>query len=237
MNGVIAAARAERSGRSAVAHVVYVHGLWMPGEESLILRHRLTQEFALTLHAFRYSAVSASMTAITARLQAFVRGLEVPEVHFLGHSLGGLVIHRFLERFPVQPAGRAVFLGTPCVGSRAAELASRFAPVAHLMGQSVAEELLQPRARRWTHDRPLGIVGGTQPIGFGRLLAHFDEDNDGTVAVSETRMPGAADHIVLPVSHLGLLLSARVAHETGLFLTQGRFSPASHAASHTARSS
>jgi hypothetical protein len=37
-------------------------------------------------------------------------------------------------------------------------------------------------------------------------------------------MPGAADHITLPVSHLGMLLSARVAHETGHFLTQGRFS-------------
>jgi hypothetical protein len=37
-------------------------------------------------------------------------------------------------------------------------------------------------------------------------------------------MSGATDHIVLPVSHLGMLVSARVAHETGLFLTQGHFS-------------
>ena len=92
------------------------------------------------------------------------------------------------------------------------------------MGQSVAEELLQRRERRWTHARELGIVAGSQPIGVGQLLAAFDEENDGTVAVSETRMPGAADHIVLPVSHLGMLVSARVARETGTFLTQGRFS-------------
>ena len=39
-----------------------------------------------------------------------------------------------------------------------------------------------------------------------------------------TRMPGLTDHIVLPVSHLGMLRSTRVAHETGSFLTQGRFS-------------
>jgi hypothetical protein len=37
-------------------------------------------------------------------------------------------------------------------------------------------------------------------------------------------MPGASDHIVLPVSHLGMLVSARVAREVGLFLTQGHFS-------------
>jgi pimeloyl-ACP methyl ester carboxylesterase len=196
----------------------------MPGEESLVLRSRLAHEFALTLHAFRYSAVATGMSHITASLADFVRELAAPELHFVGHSLGGLVIHRFLERFPEQPAGRVVFLGTPGVASRAAENAARFAPIAHLMGQSVAEELLQPRERRWTHPDPLGIVAGTQPLGFGQLLARFREENDGTVAVSETRMPGATDHIVLPVSHLGMLVSAGVAHETGLFLTQGHFS-------------
>jgi pimeloyl-ACP methyl ester carboxylesterase len=206
-----------------VAHAVYVHGLWLPGEESLLLRHRLSQDFRLTVHSFRYFA-TPNKASITTQLAAFVGALAVPHVHFLGHSLGGLVIHRFLERFPEQPPGRAVFLGTPCVASRAAEQAARFAPVAHLMGQSVAEELLQSRERRWNHPRPLGIVAGTQPLGVGQLLAEFDEDNDGTIAVSETRMPGATEHIALPVSHLGMLVSTRVAHETGLFLTEGRFS-------------
>jgi hypothetical protein len=104
-----------------------------------------------------------------------------------------------------------------------AQRAGRFAPIAHLMGPSVAEELLQPHERRWEQARPLGIIAGSQPIGVGQLLADFAEENDGTVAVSETRMPGASDHIVLPVSHLGMLLSARVARETGSFLTHGRF--------------
>jgi len=205
--------------------VVYVHGLWMPGEESLVLAHRLSQEFGLTLEPFRYSAAFSSVKTTTERLSAFVESLpSASEVHFVGHSLGGLIIHRYLERFaPVFP-GRVVFLGTPCVASRAAVNASRFAPVAHLMGQSVAEELLRHHERRWTQAQELGIVAGTQPLGVGQFLAQFDEPNDGTVAVSETRMPGATDHIVLPVSHLGMLMSARVAHETGLFLTQGHFS-------------
>jgi pimeloyl-ACP methyl ester carboxylesterase len=212
------------SGPGERAHVIYVHGLWMPGEESLILRRRLAREFALTLHSFRYSATSSTMSAITANLASFVRALDAPVVHLVGHSLGGLVIYRFLERFPEQPDGRVVFLGTPCMASRAAERAGRFAPVAHLMGPSAEEELLRPCPRRWTHARALGIIAGRQPLGVGQLLAHFEGENDGTVAVSETRMPGSTDHIVLPVSHLGMLLSARVARETGVFLTQGRFS-------------
>jgi len=164
------------------------------------------------------------MSDITARLAAFVHELAASEVHFIGHSLGGLVLYRLLERFPEQPPGRVVFLGVPCVTSRAAQHAALFGPLAQLMGPTVAEELLTPQERRWTHPRQLGVVAGNQPLGLGQFFAHFDEENDGTVAVSETRMPGATDHIVLPVSHLGMLLSARVAHETGVFLTQGRFS-------------
>lgn len=205
-------------------HAVYVHGLWLPGEEALLLKHRLAREFALSVHWFRYFGASESMADITSRLGDFVRELAAPEVHLIGHSLGGLVIYRFLERFPEQPPGRVVFLGVPCVASRAAERAAAFAPAAHLMGPSVAEELLTARERRWTHPRGLGIVAGNQPLGLGQLFARFDEDNDGTIAVSETRLPGATDHIVLPVSHLGMLLSERVAHQTGRFLTQGRFS-------------
>ena len=204
--------------------VVYLHGLWMPGEESLVLGGRLREEFGLTLHPFRYSTVFSNVRSTTERLAAFVAELKAPELHFVGHSLGGLIIHRFFERYAEQPPGRVVFLGTPSVASRAALSASRFAPLAQLMGQSAAEELLTPHARRWSAARELGIVAGTQPLGVGQFLAHFTEENDGTVAVSETRMPGATDHITLPVSHLGMLVSARVAHETGRFLTRGRFS-------------
>jgi pimeloyl-ACP methyl ester carboxylesterase len=206
-----------------MAHVVYVHGLWMPGEESLVLRHRLVQDFGLTCHALRYSAAFSSMDAIIGSFAELVRGLGAPELHLVGHSLGGLIIHRFLERFPDQPPGRVVFMGTPALASRAAQSANRFLPMEPFMG-SVAEELLVPRERRWTHSRALGIIAGTEPFGVGHLLAHFDEDNDGTVAVSETRMAGATDHLTLPVSHLGMLVSARVAQEAGRFLTTGAFS-------------
>ncbi len=210
---------------STAVDVVYVHGLWMSGGESLFLRRRLANEFGLQVHPFRYSAAHSTMAKITARLQRFVESLEAPRVHFVGHSLGGLVIYRFLEQFPDQPPGRAVFLGTPSVASRVAEQASQIRVVASLMGQPVADELLQPQERRWTmDDRQLGIIAGTHAIGVGQILAHFEEDSDGTVAVSETRLPGATDHLALPVSHLGLLVSSRVARATGMFLREGRFS-------------
>jgi pimeloyl-ACP methyl ester carboxylesterase len=205
--------------------VIYVHGLWMPGGESRLLAHRLAREFDFQVRAFPYSARSGSMAEITAELEAFARSVESPVVHFVGHSLGGLVIYRFFERYPGQPPGRVVFLGTPSLESRAAEQAGRSRLIAALMGRPVADELLSHRERRWAFpDRPLGIIAGTQPLGIGQFVAGFEEDCDGTVSVAETRLPGAHAHIVLPVSHMGMLVSARVAHETGTFLRTGRFS-------------
>jgi pimeloyl-ACP methyl ester carboxylesterase len=206
-------------------HVVFVHGLWLNGGESLVLRRRLEQQFGFRVHRFPYSTVTSTMAEITSSLAGFVRNLHGPRVHFVGHSLGGLVIYRFLEHYPGQPIGRVVFLGTPCRPSRVALAANHNSRlIAALMSQSAAEELLRNRERRWSLKRDLGIIAGTQPVGLGRLLAEFHEACDGTVAVSETRLPGATEHIELPVSHMGMLVSSRVARETGLFLREGHFS-------------
>lgn len=179
----------------------------------------------MDVRPFRYATATSTMSEITSRLQRFVRDLQADRLHFVGHSLGGLVIYRFLERFPQQPPGRVVFLGTPSVASRAAVQAANIRLVASAMGRSVQDELLRPRDRRWKAvDRELGIIAGTRPLGFGQILAKFEEDCDGTIAVSETQLPGATDHITLHVSHLGMLVSSRVARETGAFLKEGRFS-------------
>ena len=60
-------------------------------------------------------------------------------------------------------------------------------------------------------------------MGLGRLFAHLDADHDGTVLVEETRLPGAKDHVVLGVSHTGMLFSADVAEQAAEFLEQGAF--------------
>src|ERR1700737_1576671 len=135
--------------RTMAEEVVYVHGLWMSGGESLLLRRRLSREFGMEVHPFRYAAAASTMTEITSRLQRFVRELKASRLHFVGHSLGGLVIYRFLERYPQQPPGRVVFLGTPSVASRAAVQAGHIRLVASLMGRSVADGLFGAGGARW----------------------------------------------------------------------------------------
>lgn len=212
------------------ADVVYVHGLWLNGRESLVLRRRLERDFGYRVHAFRYHTVTGPMEDATARLDEFVRGIEASQLHFVGHSLGGLVIYRYFERYRQDAKGRVVFLGTPSIESRAAMGFGHLRWTASLVGRCLAEELLRPRERRWSTPAELGIIAGTRRVGLGQIVARFTEDNDGTVAVSETRLGGATDHISLPVSHMGMLLSARVAQEIGSFLERGKFSKSGGAA-------
>ncbi len=207
----------------AVAAVVYVHGLWMPGFEAVLLRRRLTAERGFCCYVFRYGSVREPMARIAASLGQMIARIEAPQVHLLGHSLGGIVIQRFLQRARMTQPGRVVLMGTPAAGSRAARLLGASALGRHLMGRNVVEELLAPRERRWDSDRELGIIAGTASVGLGQLLLTFPEANDGTIAVSETELVGAKSRLCLPVSHSGMLLSARVAREAGSFLEHGRF--------------
>jgi pimeloyl-ACP methyl ester carboxylesterase len=205
------------------AVVVYVHGLWLSGHEAFLLRRRLETDRGYQWHAFSYASTLLHMSEIADELHRCVRALDAPVVHLIGHSLGGIAILRCLERHDDLPPGRVVFLGTPALASRAASSFARFRFGRIMLGQAAVEELLHAHQRRWAFSRQLGIIAGTQSLSLGRLVIEFDEPNDGTVALSETQLPGATDHLTLPVNHTGMLLSARVAQEVGNFLDRGRF--------------
>ena len=83
--------------------------------------------------------------------------------------------------------------------------------------------LEETAGRRWDGRRELGIVAGSVPLGMGRLLGSLALPHDGTVAVEETQLPGATDHIVLPVTHFSMLWSRAVADQVVAFLRRGRF--------------
>jgi pimeloyl-ACP methyl ester carboxylesterase len=202
--------------------VVYVHGLWFSGHEAFLLQRHVQEERGYGWQLFPYASTQQSMAEVADALDACIRALAAPTVHLVGHSLGGIVIQRCLERHPDQPPGRVVLLGTPSLPSRAAATLARFPFGSALLGEAEAE-LLHSHAREWRHPRELGIIAGSLQFGLGQLLARFDGPNDGTVSVEETRLPGASAHIVLPVSHTGLLLSKQVAHELCQFLATGHF--------------
>src|SRR6478736_9791541 len=105
--------------------VVFVHGLWLTGAESALMRRRLANAHGFACHSFTYRTVGRPMGDVLERLARFVERLDAERVHFVGHSLGGLVLYRYFETTPLARPGRVVFLGSPTVKSRTAERVGR----------------------------------------------------------------------------------------------------------------
>jgi pimeloyl-ACP methyl ester carboxylesterase len=203
---------------------VFVHGLWLNGAEFTLLRRRLARAHGFVGHRFSYPTVRGSMAETVALLKRFVEKLDADRIHFVGHSFGGVVLCRYFQKYPCERPGRVVILGSPLTGSRSARTVARHALLRRMIGPLVNAELVNDcDPRRWECQNELGIIAGTTPMGLGRLFANFDEDCDGTVGVSETRLPGCKAHLALPVSHMGMLANAKVARQVGEFLESGRF--------------
>ncbi len=213
--------------------VVYVHGLWLTGWESLVLRKRLSQDLNGSAQAFRYSSVRAGLAENALALRAFLCGVRAETLHLVGHSLGGLIILELFESAAARagdgegelslPPGRIVLLGSPVRGSRAARNVARLPFGPRILGLTAHEALLPEGDRRWSVGREVGIIAGTVPMGAGRIVGGFDSPSDGTVLVAETHLPGAKQHICLRTTHTGLLFSLEVARRTASFLRDGVF--------------
>jgi len=208
------------SGREAV---VLLHGLWMTRNVMALLGRRLAE--ALTtrqIHLFGYPSMRADLSQNMQTLAGFIAGLGADTVHLVGHSLGGVLILNMLNRYaPAQP-GRVVCLGSPLRGSATGNRLQRLPGARVLVGDSLDQALAQPLPD-WQGQREVGVIAGSRGVGLGRLLRRMDEPNDGTVAVSETLLPGINHHLVMNVTHTGLVLSRQVAVQTDCFLTHGHF--------------
>ena len=211
--------------------VVYVHGLWLNGWESLLLRQRLSRQLNCTTLSFPYASLGAGLEENVRSLAGFLGGLNADTLHLVGHSMGGAVILEFFESSAARsapvagrlPPGRIVLLGSPVRGSRAARNLSQLPFGRRMLGRTAHEALLPERDRRWRGERELGIIAGTVPVGFGRFMGPFDAPSDGTVLVEETHLPGAKQHLSMRTTHSGMVYSALVARQIASFLREGRF--------------
>jgi len=212
---------------TSIDTVVCVHGFWSHGTGMYLIKRRLEREFGFRALLFSYRSVHGTLDENAAALANFIRQQEIDGVHIVGHSLGGVLALRMLANDAGALPGRVVCLGSPLTGSRAAEILGAQEWAENIIGRSLPAGVIHESANDWAGDvceqREIGVIAGTVPLGFGRLFAKFNEDNDGTVAVSETRIGGAKDHLVLPVSHKGMLVSSDVADQTGSFLKRGEF--------------
>lgn len=199
--------------------VILLHGVWMRSPALWMLSSRLKARGFAPIR-FDYPSLfrnpSKSMEKLAMKLYSFGNG----PVHIVGHSLGGLMAVETLNQYQKLPSGRVVCLGSPLAGSGTARLLHQ-KHLSFMTGKSGA--LLRGGLMHVPEDHQVGMIAGAKGKGLGQIIRKFDGLHDGTVAVWETRIPGLTEHLVVPVSHTGLVFSQVVADHTANFLQNGRF--------------
>jgi len=171
---------------------------------------------------FSYASTEDGLERNADRLASLCREQRTEPLHFVGHSLGGLLILAALERNRDLKVQRAVLIGSPYAGITAAVGLARSAIGEKMLGRTLNDWMRMPRPSI-PDGVELGVIAGDVPFGLGRLVARLPKPNDGVVRVDETRVPGAKDSIVLRINHTGMLVSPAVARAACAFLRNGSF--------------
>lgn len=148
------------------------------------------------------------------------------QIHFVVHSMGGILLRYYLSQNEVPELGRSVMLGTP---NKGAELVDRLHgwPGFSLLGPGAKS--LGTDASGIVHelgpvDFELGIIAGDTNINpLASLL--LDSENDSIVTVESTRVEGMQEHLVLPVIHTTMMRNNDLIDHVIHFLKTGNFIP------------
>lgn len=204
--------------------IILVHGLFMNAYVMQFMQSQLEKK-GYEVFVFSYRSIWREMPHNAERLLHFANSHNAGDAvcHFVGHSLGGLLIRLAYERDPACFSGRIVTLGTPHQGS---EVAHRIINNIHENALGGAYDVaLDGDLPTWTGKVELGSIAGTKGIGVGMVMKDLPTPHDGTVTVAETHVENETDHIEVALSHTALIYSRRVAEQIDSFLRCGRFAP------------
>jgi len=193
----------------------------MKGLEMTWLRSRLRDQ-GYPVAQFQYQTVSQTLADKCRRLRQFILARQGPVV-LIGHSLGGVLSLHTLRAFPDLPVAKVVCLGSPLVDTAAGRSLHSVRAGRFVLGSLLPEAIFEKPLGAWDQDTPVGVIAGTRSLGPGQLVAKLPRPNDGTVAVSETRLPGIADHLELNYSHTTMLFAADVVAQCDYFLQHAAF--------------
>ncbi len=140
-------------------------------------------------------------------------------LHFVGHSLGGILAKAMALKLPEVRRGRIVQIGAPNFGS---EIAERVAVFGALMGPALSE--LTPNSGIDDRGLDIGAIAGTAAIPAYGLITGIKGENDGKVSVISAWGNAPEDkRIAFPVAHSIMMQDARVIAATIQFLETGGF--------------
>ncbi|WP_258406281.1 esterase/lipase family protein [Shewanella halotolerans] len=146
-------------------------------------------------------------------------------VHFVTHSMGGILVRQYLSQHTLPALGRVVMLGPPNHGSEVVDRLKDFPGFKWINGpaglQLGTEEESVPNRLGKAHFE-VGVIAGSRSVNL-LLSTLLPGPNDGKVSVARTRLEGMRDHICLAVTHPFMMNNPRVIALTAHFLAYGHF--------------
>jgi len=210
--------------------VLVLHGLGQSRQSMEPLAAHLRRRLDATVMTVGYASPRAKIDDHASALGEVVDQLATTtSIDFIGHSLGNLVIRRWMATAGgdrLARVRRMVMLGPPNQGSELARMAARVWFLAMLADGATRQlGLGWPEVAAGLAVPPcdFGIVAGGTGDARGMSLL-LDGDDDAVVRVDETRLAGATDFLLLPVHHADMMKDVAVQQATVCFLQHGRFS-------------
>ena len=217
--------------------VVVLHGLGMFKEYMAPATRALEQAGFDTLPVSyaSHGRAAPGVDAIAADIHAMLADANIwnrkGKVHFLTHSMGGVIADTLLmtkrHELPAEKIGRVVMLAPPNRGSEIADFLKDFGPYRWLFGQAGQDLTTAARARQF--DPPyydLGVIAGTAGHLYfiaNLILPGGGAAHDGRVSVASTEIEGMKAHFRLSVGHTAMAWNRDALKQAVTFLKTGDF--------------
>ena len=205
--------------------VILIHGIIRSSKSMSRFREPLT-EAGFHVFPFDYPSTRVEIAESADYLRQVIESLDgIESLHIVAHSMGGLVTRSCLARQPDPRIKRLVMLGSPNSGAELADLMRGkanffFKPLLGPAGQQLVTDPAGLIARLPTPTCEFAVIaGGREGKGFNPLIPG---DDDGIVSVASTRLPGAADFLLVHSLHLNLLRADESIAAAVRFLETGR---------------
>ncbi len=206
--------------------VILLHGLALSSLFMLPLKNSLEKE-GYYVHNVDYPSTDfpISYLASTYVSKALIECANFDTIHFVTHSMGGIVLRYYLKHNSVQNLGNVVMLAPPNKGTHIVDVMKNFFLFRWIFGETAKELSAKSNSIPNTLGAvnfPLGIIAGNSAFNIVGMLL-LARPHDGIVSVESTKVEGMKEHIILNVSHTLLLKNREVFLHVKDFLKVTKF--------------